>query len=264
MKKLVFVLVAACGPHVTGYQIVQTTGSLVPNGAPGDAVRLGVSQNMSDGSATLVAADRIAWSGAPLLTAQGATARDVSPFPVAGDTPTAVFIANPERSDRPNDLNGVLFILDPGKTKNGSIPIVASLSEGITVRGSVTVVLEPLGDADRGAVLYGPTGANCGRCHGATGHGSPANADGTTYTFDYATYDFPAPGLNAEDTHLASDSGWNAGLLALASRSDMDNGGVALRAPMLDYLSSASDERPEPLTARDFADLYAFLQTQTH
>ena len=37
----------------------------------------------------------------------------------------------------------------------------------------------------------------------------------------------------------------------------MDNQGVALRAPMPDWLH-------QPLGTQDFADMYAFLKTQTH
>jgi hypothetical protein len=44
----------------------------------------------------------------------------------------------------------------------------------------------------------------------------------------------------------------------------MDNGGVALRLPMPDWLSTPNPATGAPLATQDFADIYAFLKTQTH
>jgi hypothetical protein len=78
------------------------------------------------------------------------------------------------------------------------------------------------------------------------------------------TYDFAAPGLNGEPGNLAGDPDYDAALLAVASRADMDNGGVALRFPMPDWLSQANPMTGQLLTTQDLADMYAFLKTQTH
>lgn len=264
MRYLILVFVLACSSQATGYRIVQEGGSLVPSGAPGDSVALRVNQIFSDGTSALVPKDRVLWSGAPLVTAQVPAARDDSPFPAPANQPTAVFLSNPLRPDREADLMGVLFILDAGASASASIAVTATLTDGPVVTGTVAVTAAAQGDAKRGAVVYGASGTNCARCHGETGHGSPANADGTTYTFDHATYDFPAPGINAEDGNLASDPGWTTVLFAMSAKADVDNGAFALRAPMPDYLTYTNDEHPEPLSARDFADILAFLQTQTH
>jgi hypothetical protein len=73
-------------------------------------------------------------------------------------------------------------------------------------------------------------------------------------------YPYPAPGLDAEPGNLASDPAWTAALLAMAARADMDNGGLVLRTPMPDWLTAKADG--QLLTTQDFADIYAFLQTQ--
>ena len=44
---------------------------------------------------------------------------------------------------------------------------------------------------------------------------------------------------NAEAGNVAADPAWNAAMLAFASRSDMDDGAVALRAPMPGWLASS-------------------------
>jgi hypothetical protein len=49
-------------------------------------------------------------------------------------------------------------------------------------------------------------------------------------------------------------------LLAVAARSDMDNGGLELRTPMPDWLSD--DATGALLSTQDFADIYAYLMTQ--
>jgi mono/diheme cytochrome c family protein len=92
-------------------------------------------------------------------------------------------------------------------------------------------------------ILYG---ANCATCHGATGQG---------------TTDFP--GLNNMPDHVAGDPDWNASLVAMSARSDMDDLGVSLDLAMPRWLTRTSSTG-QPLSPSDFADIYAFLKTQTH
>lgn len=69
---------------------------------------------------------------------------------------------------------------------------------------------------------------------------------------------------NTSSAPTASDPTWNAALFAVASRADMDNQGVTLRAPMPDWLARTNPASGKPLTTQDFADIFAFLKTQTH
>jgi mono/diheme cytochrome c family protein len=87
--------------------------------------------------------------------------------------------------------------------------------------------------------------SNCAVCHGATGQGTAA-----------------FPGLNNTPDHVAGDPTWNASLLAMTARSDMDNRGVSLDPSMPKWLSRLSSTG-QLLSPSDFADIYAFLQTQT-
>ncbi len=80
---------------------------------------------------------------------------------------------------------------------------------------------------------------------------------------DGSVYVLGAPGLDAEDGGVAADPGWNAALLPVAARSDIDNEGVTLRPPMPDWLTREAGAAGAPLTTQDFADIYSFLKTQT-
>jgi hypothetical protein len=44
----------------------------------------------------------------------------------------------------------------------------------------------------------------------------------------------------------------------------MDNSGIVLRLPMADWLASPNPATGQALSTQDFADIYAFLKTQTH
>ena len=158
----------------------------------------------------------------------------------------------------------VLFILDPGTNAGGELSLTATVSGKLT--GTITVSIPvgamPAGDATRGAATYGTTGANCASCHGATAHGTDAGANGM-YMYANATYAYPAPGLNTESGNLASDPTWSAALLAMAARADMDNGGLTLRVPMPSWLSAPDPATGQALTTQDYADVYAFLETQS-
>jgi hypothetical protein len=85
---------------------------------------------------------------------------------------------------------------------------------------------------------------------------------------DAGSFTYPAPGLNNSVTdagtpNVAADPTWNAALLGMASQGDIDNNGVALRVPMSDYLGAPNGIDGGSLTSQDFADIYAFLVTQT-
>ncbi len=112
-------------------------------------------------------------------------------------------------------------------------------------------------------------------CHGAQAEGSPpVMVDGGIFLVDggpiYSLfggqYPYPAPGLNATtpeggSPNVAADPAWNAALLGMAAQGDMDNNGVALRQPMPDWLGRLNASA-QPLSGKDFADIYAWLKTQ--
>ncbi len=81
-------------------------------------------------------------------------------------------------------------------------------------------------------------------------------------------FPYPAPPLNNTTTegspNLAADPAWSAGLLGMAAQADMDNGGVALRIPMPVFFTAPDGTDGGVLGAQDFADIYAWLKTQTH
>jgi mono/diheme cytochrome c family protein len=260
-------------PSPSPFQIVPATGGGL-EAVAGDALLVRVVAVGADGSVgDLPAGSDVVWTSpsAP-VTALPPNSDAPSPMPVVGSQPTVAWIANPSRPDRSADLANVLFILDPGTVQNAVAEITATVSGASTsseVTASLTSVevtalfnisATPAGDWTRGATLYGPSGANCAACHGPTGHGSAANADGT-YSLDGSPYSFPAPGLNAEPGNTAGDPVWNAALFAVASRADMDNEGISLRQPMPDWLMRPGPTG-QPLTTQDFADIFAFLKTQ--
>jgi mono/diheme cytochrome c family protein len=225
-------------------------------GVAGDALALKVVQGTGD----LPAGATVSWSGATHVTALAPTSTAPSPLPPAGAEPTAAFIDNPGRPDRNADLAGVLFILDPGTQDSAALKITATVSGSVTGSATVTIPVgpTPAGDASHGSTAYA---ANCASCHGAMAAGSPPGPNGR-FTLEGATYPYPAPGLNTGAGNLGSDPTWNAPLLAMASRADMDNGGLTLRVPMPDWLETPGAATGDPLTTQDFADIYAFLKTE--
>jgi mono/diheme cytochrome c family protein len=229
--------------------IVTSSGS--PQGVAGDALALKVTNGGDD----LPDCATITWSGVPTVAALDPSSSAPSPLPAAGEAPTAAFITNPARPDVSPLLANVLFILDAGTQAGGELHVTATVTGAVTgtVTATIPVGVTPAGDATPGAVTYG---ANCATCHGSTGQGTDASADGT-YRLAGGTYTYPAPGLNNEDGNLANDPTYNAALLAMAARADLDNGGVTLRVPMPCWLTT-------PLTTQDYADIYAFLKTQTN
>ncbi len=235
------------------------------NGAPlsvfaGDSVSLRVVATMADGGTSDLPDGAVVTWTEPFVAAAVSPDADASanPFPLAGSDPTAAWINNPGRPDV--DTTNVLYVLDPGTAQNGTLTVTARISGAAkgTAAGTLSVAPAPAGDWTRGGTTYAE---NCATCHGATGHGTAANADGT-YTMKGQSYDYPAPGLNAEPGNIANDPAWNAALLAVAARADVDNGGVMLRMPMPAWGSVPGAATGALLTAQDYADIYAYLKTQ--
>ncbi len=251
-------------PPTASLEIVAASGGPLETVA-GDAMRLKVVELQPDGSTVdLPAGSNVEWrSPSAPVSALPPDSEDPSPLPAAGGDPSVTWLSNPSRPDLGEDLANVLFVLDPGSVQNAAVQVSATVS-GATVSGDVSATIRvdptPAGDWTRGAALYGPTGANCAECHGPTGHGSNANPD-QTFTLAGLSSGIPAPGLNAEPGNAASDPEWNAALFAVASRADVDNGGISLRLPMPDWLTRPAAGRV--LTTKDFADIFAFLKSQT-
>jgi mono/diheme cytochrome c family protein len=248
---LIVSLVGACSsstpasPQVTGYRIVSGDGS--PSTAvAGEAKRLAVVQVMADGTTVpLSASTRVTWSGPPLVKALSiGSAPPSSILPVTGRTATAMWIQNPDHfSD--DELEGVLWVLDSGTDPQPTVVVMASLSSSDFTGGAtanINIGPMPDGDAGRGQAVYE---SNCASCHGSTGQG---------------TMEFP--GLNNTPDHVAGDPSWNASLLAMTARSDMDDLGVSLDPSMPKWLTRPSSTG-RLLSPSDFADIYAFLKTQT-
>jgi hypothetical protein len=238
--------------------IVAASGSL--GAVAGDALALKV----ANGNADLPADATITWSGAPTVTALAPAGTAPSPLPAPGDAPTAVFVENPWRPDIASEIADVLFFLDPGKSAGGEVTVTATVGGSVTGTATISIPVgpTPAGDAAHGATLYGNSGVQCNYCHGDTGHGTDAGADGM-YSYNNGSYPYPAPGLNAESGNLAGDPTWNAALLAVASRADVRNTGLTLRLPMATWLAPPVVGGTTPLTTQDFADIYAFLETQS-
>jgi hypothetical protein len=267
------VLTAACGgpassPAPSPSSELQIVGASAGplHALAGDAIVLKVVVVAPDGSTTDLAADAgVEWQSPSSVTALAPGSTAPSPMPVAGTPPTAAWIVNPFRPDGAANLSNALFVLDPGTVQNGTVQVSATVT-GTPAAGEVTAPLvvdpTPAGDWSRGAVLYGPSGANCALCHGGTGHGSAVSDTGQS-VIDGSTYDFPAPGINAEPGNTASDPAWNAALFAVACRADVNKDGIALRAPMPDWLTAPNPVTGLPLSTQDLADIYAFLKTQT-
>ncbi|HEX4453965.1 MAG TPA: c-type cytochrome [Kofleriaceae bacterium] len=211
----------AASPTSTGVAIQSATGRDLTSVVAGDALALELVETFSDGSTQ--PASGATWTAPITVETLDPDSTADSPIPAFGATPTSVFVDNALRVDRNDDLAGVLFVLDAGSTA--------------------------------GAVFA----AGCATCHGVMAAGTMANADGS-FTVDGGTYAYPAPGLDTEMGNLASDPDWNAALLAVAARNDMDNGGLELRAPMPDWFADTSTGAL--LSTQDFADIYAYLVTQ--
>ncbi len=272
MHQLVVVLIVpllGCSSSSGGAPASADMRIVTVSGAPlmaaaGDGLALKVVETMPDGSTMdLPEGAKVAWSGPPTVTATSldGTAAD-NAYPATGSAPTAMWIANPARTDRGADLAGVLFVLDPGSAANGSVTVTATVTGSVSGSASASVAVSggPDGDARRGAMIYGKSGANCAECHGDRGKGSPMPGADGSYLIDGQNYSFPAPPIDGEMGNAAAE--WSPALFAIASRADLDDEAVTLRIPMPDWLGSSSPATNKPLTTQDFADIYAFLKTQ--
>jgi mono/diheme cytochrome c family protein len=260
-------LVGGCGS--SSAPAAPQLGIAAVSGAPlsavaGDAVALQVVVVEADGSThPLSDGVSVTWTSPAVVTALPPGSTAPSPLPVPLADPTGAWIDNPGRPDRNADLAGVLFVYDPGTVQNGTLQVSATVRGGSPsgdVTASILVDPTPAGDWTRCGPLYA---ASCASCHGPTGHGSPGAPEASSYVIGGQTYDYPAPGLNAEPGNTAWDPAWNAALFAIAARADVDNGGLTLRLPMPDWLTEPSTVTSVPLTTQDLADIYAFLKTQT-
>ncbi len=244
----------------TVFRIVTVAGGPL-EAVAGDALALTVVVALSDGSTQPLPTDAtITWTSPATFTAFSPYSTQQVPLWTFGPDPTAYFIDNPGRPDRSPDLFGVLFVLDPGSGSGISINLSARIG-GIAAGGVATATLilgpTPIGNASRGASTYG---ASCSVCHGLTGAGTPPDPDGG-YLMQGHGYAYPAPGLNADIGNLADDRSWNAALLSMAARADIDNEGLTLRDPMPDWLNPPPADGTA-LTTQELADVYAYLQTQ--
>jgi mono/diheme cytochrome c family protein len=147
-------------------------------------------------------------------------------------------------------LNGVLYVLDKGTGPNPSLTVTAAVTAGAPA-GSATATIAvapfPTGDVTRGQTTYSQ---NCATCHGAQGQGTTI-----------------APGLNDSsdvdgNPNVAADPGWTGPLFAVTPMDNMDNMGVSLSVAMPRWLITEA-RSGQLLTSQDFADVYAYLKTQT-
>jgi mono/diheme cytochrome c family protein len=230
--------------------------------APGDAIALRVVGIAADGTTMpLSATSSVTWLDPPTVVALSPYSTQNIPLWTFGTDPSAYFLANPFRPDRPPDLSGVLFVLDPGPSGAGYVGVRVSVIEGgstfiATASISVSASATASASIDRGRTVYG---RYCGRCHGATGGGSPPASSGG-FLVGGVVYPYPAPPINASRGRVGSDRSWNAALFAMAARSDVDNQGHALRAPMPDWLSTST--AASALSTADFGDIYTFLASE--
>jgi len=235
---------AATTPAVTGYQIATAAGGLL-DAVPGDGLQLVVLETLADGStAPLPKEALVTWSGPPVVRALAAgTEPDDGVLPGRGGAPAAMWLVNPGRASDGGD-QGVLWVLDRGTGPSPTVDVTATIGNvapGGTTSAKIAIGEAPAGDATAGKATFV---ANCGNCHGPTGHGK-----------------HNAPGLNAETGNLAADPDWNAAILAIAARAGVDDLGVSLGTKMPSWLTRPA-ANGKPLTTADFADIYAFLKTQ--
>jgi hypothetical protein len=257
---------ADAGPDaiVTGMKIVAVPAGPL-QAAPGDALKLLVVLTLSDGTTqNLPAGITVNWSSPETVVAQDPNdAATSGVVPEAGVQPTAFYVDNNYRPTHP----GVLFVVDNGTQGDAGVTVTASVSDAGQVSAVVAILPHPTGDAASGQSLYG-TVLKCAQCHGQTGGGSPpiAGAPDAAPRYDLggATYPYPAPGLNSapDSGNLATDPAWSMGLFGMAAQADIDNKGVALRAPMPVFFAKAK-ANGQVVGAQDFADIYAWLKTQT-
>ncbi len=264
-------------PHVTGMAIVSQHDGGALAATPGDALPLKVVFTFSDGTTEdLPAGTNVSWISPSTVTAQDPyDAGPSSVLPDAGAQPTAFFIANPYRPER-SDYPGVLFVITSGAAGDAGVQVTAQLADGGTIGATVAIGEAPAGDPDAGGQLFSAI-LVCRGCHGANADGTPPVLGpdggvflvdgGPVYNLGGGQFPYPAPGLSnvtpeGGSPYLAADPAWSAALLGMAAQGDIDNYGVALRKPMPDWLETSTGAGTQ-LTGKDFADIYAWLRTQT-
>ena len=263
-------------PAAQAMKIVTTQGGLL-RGSPGDALNLQVVFLLPDGGTVAVPAMRTSWLAPETVVAQDPNnAGPNSILPEAGVKATAFFVNN-EYSGQYGP--GALFIVDRGGASDAGVTVTASVSDAGQV--SAWVSISPAvdgGDPTRGQNLFQNVlladNLACADCHGTTAAGSPpidGGEAGAMYQLPKSNgnlYMYPAPALNNTSSdagpNLAADPTWNDGLLGMAIQADIDNHGVALRGPMPDFFQARTNDAGAPLNSQDFADIYAWLRTQTH
>ncbi len=263
----ILLLLVGCSSSVTstGFRIVDASGATPTTATVGDTLTLSILETFSDGTTTPVGSDaNVAWALPTVLALNPGATADTR-LPPAGDTPTAFLLVNAARPDVGASLTNVVFVLDAGAKSSTLALDVHVTKPGADAHATASIAVSPTpsGDASHGQTVYV---AACSPCHGDTGHGTNSPISGTQppqYTIDNDDYLFPAPGLNAEPGNMASDPDWNAGLFAIAARGDIDDGSVSLRKPMPSWMQSPNPVSNAPFTTQDFADIYAFLKTQT-
>ncbi len=249
---------------VSAYQVLAPATVSV-----GDAVTLSILNVMSDGSTeSLPGTAEVDWMGPQTLVATD----DASSLPVdaatllaTDSTPTGFLVVNSGRYDHAEDLKNVLFI-NGLVSGHGSVTVSAAISglglqDGVTAPVTISIGPMPSGDVANGQTMYA---ASCASCHGTAGQGCTIQS---IYDNSAAVTDVGVPGLNntapGGSPNLAADPGWSAPLLAFASRVDADNTGLLLNLPMPDWLSTPTIDEHYFITTQDFANIYAWLLTQT-
>jgi hypothetical protein len=254
-----------------GIEIV-TTNDASLSGAPGDSIPFAVLYELEDGGTAPVPEALVEWTSPTTVVAQNPKSPGPgSVLPEAGAEPTAFFVSNMYRIDH----FGGLFITDPGTVASPTVTVSAKVMGVGTASVKVTILPNPVGNPTRGGMLFSSIPDNpCAGCHGATGNGSPP-VDGGGADAEYRIptgsggelYPYPAPPLNDTTTDagpgVAADPAWSAGLLGMAAQADIDNNGVSLRIPMQEFFQT-QDGTGHVMNAQDFADIYAWLKTQTH
>lgn len=223
---------------------IETADGAPLTAAAGDVLRLKVVQVKPDGSsAPLPPEAKVSWSGVTtVVAAKPGTELEISKLPAAGKAPVGIFVQNPARLDHKKDLDGALFILSRGTMPKPTIQVSASIS-GVEAQAEVTgtVSVSSLmykGDPVQGAKTFR---ANCSSCHGEDGEGKYG------------------PTLNMSG--LIGEGIWDSAMLAMAARSNVDDMGVALARPMVNWMSTKASN-DQLLTGQDFANIFSFLGTK--
>jgi mono/diheme cytochrome c family protein len=206
----------------------------------GDVVELDVVGVTADGSdVQLPSTTGVEWSGVPIVTVATDDGAE-PPMSAVTDGDDDVVIRNAARFGASDD-GAVMGIIKSGTGSTEVRAVLSGVEPGETLEARVAASDEGAGNGTRGKPIYL---SNCASCHGPAGEGVG-----------------DAPGLNAAQGNVAADPAWSGALFAVAARVGMDNDGMALAATMPTWLTTKA-ANGQLLTTQDFADMYAFLQTQ--